>query len=375
MRRRIAVYSLLFFGSTSFASGFDFSAEYTADMLGVVSGGLSSGGEYVDNLDLQLQVDLAEVWSAGAGRILIHGLYNNGSTFSADRVGDLQGVSNIDAVEASRLFEFWYELADDKWSVRAGLYDLNSEFDVNQTGSVFLNSSHGIGAEFGQTGENGPSIFPVSSLALRAAVAIGPLTARAAVLDGVPGNSADASSNRISLGSEDGTLAVSELDTPFADSGRLWLGYWRYSARFDRVDGSGSARGNDGWYVGAETRLASGPRAASGFVRYGRADERFNVLSSYLGVGAVIAGPFDARPADRLGIAVASAHAGDPYRDFTAGIGERAKRHEITWELTYRIVISENVAIQPDIQYVRNPSLSPSLHDAWVVGCRIQLAY
>ncbi len=375
MRRRIAVYSLLLFGSTSFASGFEFSAEYTADVLGVVSGGLSSGAEYVDNLDLELQVDLAEVWSAGAGRILIHGLYNNGSTFSADRVGDLQGVSNIDAVEASRLFEFWYELADDKWSVRAGLYDLNSEFDVNQTGGIFLNSSHGIGAEFGQTGENGPSIFPVSSLALRAAVGIGPLTVRAAVLDGVPGHSTDAASNRITLGSEDGTLAVSELDTPFADSGRLWLGYWRYSARFDHVDGSGSARGNDGWYVGVETGLESSPRAASVFVRYGRADERFNVLSSYLGAGVVIAGPFDARPADRLGVAVASAHAGDPYRDFTAGFGERARRHEITWELTYRIAISENIAVQPDIQYVRNPSLSASLHDAWVVGCRIQLAY
>jgi porin len=373
MRRRIAVYSLLLLSSTSFASGFEFSVEYTADHLSVVSGGLSTGTEYLDNLDLELEIDVAEVWTGAAGRILIHGLYNNGSTFSADRVGDLQVVSNIDADEALRLFEFWYELANTNWSIKTGLYDLNSEFDVNETGSIFLNSSHGIGAELGQTGENGPSIFPVSSLALRAAKTIGQLTARVAVLDGVPGDSTDSASNRINLGGEDGTLVVSELDVPYANSARLWVGYWRYSAEFDWVDGNGSGRGNDGWYVGTEAGFQLGSHAASGFIRYGQADDRFNVLSGYVGAGVVIAAPFEARPMDQLGIAVASARAGDSYRDHTASTGERARRHETTWELTYQLRVNEHVVIQPDIQYVRNPSLSPGLDDAWVVGCRIQL--
>ena len=44
-------------------------------------------------VDLELEVNVAEAWKAGAGRLLIHGLYNNGSTFSGDRVGDLQVVS------------------------------------------------------------------------------------------------------------------------------------------------------------------------------------------------------------------------------------------------------------------------------------------
>jgi porin len=373
MRRRLAVFSLLLLGSTSFASGFEFSAEYTADILGVVSGGLSAGTEYLDNLGVALEIDVAEAWSVGAGTILVHGLYNNRSRFSADRVGDLHVVSNIDADEAWRLFEAWYELADANWSVRAGLYDLNSEFDLHETGGIFLNSSHGIGAEFGQTGENGPSIFPVSSLALRGAMTIGPLTARAAVLDGVPGNSADPASNRIELGSEQGALAVSEIDVAYANSARLWLGYWRYSAEFDRIDDNGSGFGNEGWYIGTEAGFRLGSRAAAAFIRYGRADEHFNVLASYVGVGVVIAGPLDTRPADQLGIAVASARAGDPYRDHTAVMGERARRHETAWELTYRLRVNEYVVIQPDIQYVRNPSLSPGLDDAWVVGCRIQL--
>ena len=375
MYRRFAVYSLLLLGPTSFATGLELSAEYTADILRVVSGGLSTGSEYLDNLDVSLEIDVAEAWGAGAGTILVHGLYNNRSAFSEDRVGDLQVVSNIDTGEAWRLFEFWYELADASWSIRAGLYDLNSEFDVNEAGSIFLNSSHGIGAEIAQTGENGPGIFPVSSLALRGAMTTGPLTVRAAVLDGVPGNSADPTSNRIELVSREGALLVSEIDLAYADSARLWLGYWRYSAVFDRIDAGGSGGGHDGWYVGTEAGFQLGSRAAAGFIRYGRADERFNVLSSYVGAGAVIAGPLAFRPADRLGIAVASARAGDRYRDYTASLFERADRRETTLELTYQFRINELVAIQPDIQYVRNPSLSPGLDDAWVVGCRVQLGH
>lgn len=78
----VAVYSLLFLNSTSSANGVEFSAVYTPDILGVASGGLSTGAEYLDNEDLELEIDVAEVWKAGAGRIRFHRFYNNGSTFS-----------------------------------------------------------------------------------------------------------------------------------------------------------------------------------------------------------------------------------------------------------------------------------------------------
>lgn len=372
---RKAAYTFLFLASTGCASGLDFSAEYKGDILAVVSGGASTGSDYLDNLDVALEVDLAEAWSAGAGRFRIHGLYNNGTTFSEDRVGDLQVVSNIDAAEAWRLYEFWYEFGGTRWSIRTGLYDLNSEFDVNQTGALFLNSAHGIGSELGLSGRNGPGIFPVSSFSLRSAMRFESLTARVVVMDGVPGDPANLSSNRVDLSGEDGALTVFEIDMPYAESARLWLGYWRYSAAFERFDGAGSDRGNDGWYVGSESELRLGSRNASWFIRFGQADERFNPLSAYLGLGAVVVGPFEARPADHLGIAVAAARAGDPYRDQITDRDERAGRHETIWELTYQIRINERLLIQPDIQFVRNPAFSPGLEDAWVVGCRIQLAY
>lgn len=361
---------LLLLCSTDLATAYDFDAEYTGDMLINASGGIKTGGRYLDNLDLSLEIDIAEAWGTGSGNVLISGLYNNGGTFSGELVGDLQVVSNIDTAEAWRIYEFWYELGDDIRSIKAGLYDLNSEFDVNEAGSIFLNSSHGIGADLGQTGMNGPGVFPVTSMAMRGALRLGKVTARLVVMDAVPGDPDNLASNRIDIQGNDGFLAVTELDAPLSDSARLWSGYWRYSADFEHSFGIGASSGNDGWYVGYEQAVTLGSRSAAWFIRVGGADERFNALQGYAGFGVVIDGLIPARPADQFGIAVASARAGRPYRIYLDEIGAGAKHHETAIEMTYRAQINDRLVLQPDIQYVQNPSATRNLENAWVVGLR-----
>jgi len=339
-----------------------------------VSGGLDTGTRYMDNLDLMLEVDIAEAWG-GPGTLFIYGLYNNGTTLADELVGDLQVTSNIDAVEAFRVFELWYEVGEGPWSVRSGLYDLNSEFDVNETGGLFLNSSHGIGAAFGQTGENGPSIFPVSSVAVRAAVETGRYTARVAVLDGTPGDPEDPTSNQVDLGGDDGALVVAEADVSAGESGRLWAGYWRYTTDFDHGWATGQSGSNDGWYIGTEHEFGLGSRSAAWFLRYGTADERFNPLKEYIGAGLVIEAPLTFRPYDSLGLAVASAGAGEPYRRHLEQAGAGSTSSENVWELTYRARFSEHFVLQPDVQWVQNPAASNEPDDAWVVGLRFELSW
>lgn len=356
------------------SDGYHFEAAYTGEVLSNVSGGLDTGTRYLDNLDLMLEVDVADAWGVGRGTFFIYGLYNNGSTFEDEVVGDLQVTSNIDAPAAWRIYEAWYELGRGPWSIRTGLYDLNSEFDVNETGGLFLNSSHGIGPDFSQSGENGPSIFPVSSLAIRGAWETERLTPRLAVLDGVPGRPEDPSSNAIKLSSSDGALLVGEVDVPLSSDGRLWAGYWRYTADFERPFGSGTSDDNDGWYLGAEQGFELGALSGSAFVRYGQADEELNELSDYVGAGIVINAPLADRPDDRLGLAVASAGAGDPYREFLDRSGENSTRRETTWELTFRVAINEVLALQPNMQWIRNPAAVNEFDDAWVIGLRIVIA-
>jgi porin len=128
----------MFVFSASLANSYEFEVVYSGDVLTNSSGGIETGTRYLDNLDLNLEVDVAQAWGIGSGKLFVHGLYNNGGTFSDELVGDLQIVSNIEAEEAWRIFEAWYELGGDTWSFRTGLYDLNSEFDGNEVGSIFL---------------------------------------------------------------------------------------------------------------------------------------------------------------------------------------------------------------------------------------------
>ncbi len=121
-------------------------------------------------------------------------------------------------------------------SLRFGLYDLNSEFDSIETAGLFLNSSHGIGPEIAQTGVNGPSIFPVTSLGARLQWSFSPQwTGRVALLDGVAGDPEDPRRNRIRFGAHDGLLAITELGYGGARLHKVAVGAWTYTERFDEM--------------------------------------------------------------------------------------------------------------------------------------------
>lgn len=351
----------------------EFAATYRGELLRNSSGGIASGTRYLDDLYVTLRVDPDAM--PGSGTLFLSGLYNNGTLFSSDLVGDLQVVSNIEAVEAWRLFEAWYEFGNERWSLLTGLYDLNSEFDVNEAGALFLHSSHGIGADIGQTGRNGPSIFPVSALALRGSVHVGSGRLGAAVLDGVPGDADDPASNRIRLDGDEGALLVVEYSRPMDGSMRAWGGYWAYTERFERPFETGPPAVSDGWYLGVEGRLDSTYGPVEWFVRYGQAAADVNVFADYAGAGIVMRSPLASRPDDRVGLAVASAGAGGPYRRSLEQAGSAARARETAWELTYRLPLGEHLALQPDVQYVQNPAAVGDRGDALVLGLRFELAY
>ena len=46
-----------------------------------------------------------------------------------------------------------------------------------------------------------------------------------------------------------------------------------------------------------------------------------------------------------------------------------------TLEVFYRIQLWKEVAITPDIQYIRNPALNPDDDSLWVFGLRGRLAF
>lgn len=369
------------------APAVDLSAVYTFDVWRTASGGLRRGWHYLDNLDVTLTVDAERAFGWSGATLFLYGLYNNGKSLTDELAGDLQVVSNIDAgVEAVRLYEAKVEqrFAGDRASVKVGLYDLNSEFDTNDSNSLFINSSHGIGPDFSQSGQNGPSIFPVTSLAVRADYRITEnWLVRAAVLDGVPGDPKRPKRTAVNLGNGDGALLVAELE--YSDGmTKAAVGHWRYTARFVDILASQVAEvpikrgGNDGLYLFVERKLTGATKDGPGlsaWARLGFADENLNPIEQYAGGELVYTGLVPGRAEDQLGLAVASVGLGQPYRRALELAGEASDARETNLELTYRAALTPWLTLQPNVQYVINPGSNPALRDGRVVGVRVEVEF
>jgi porin len=358
-------------------------AGYTGEAWRQFAGGLGVGSRFLDNVELTADVD-GELLGLDGWQFFGTLLYNNGRALSGDLTGATQGVTNIETIRGARLFELWtqWRMGNDASSLRVGLYDLNSEFDHIAAAELFINPSHGIGPDFSQSGENGPSIFPVTSLAIRGHWMRGPWTLRAAVLDAKPGDPDHPDRSGIALSRAEGALLTGEVNYYAGSGPRYGGGYWRYTADFDDIsavsDSGDPQRRNDnaGAYVFVESAipLESGAgRSLNVFARTGIAQSHINELGRYYGAGAVYSGLLSARWPSQIGLAVAIAELGEPARRTFMDAGALPARREYNYELTCRFELSEGIALQADVQYIDNPGTNATLKPAVLFGLRIEV--
>jgi len=366
----------------------EFSALYTADALWNVHGGLREGWAYLDYIELAAGANLGRVPGGGDLSLYASVFRRNDPTFSERYVGDSLVVSNIDATSPMQVLEAWADWgfeARGRGSLRLGIYDLSSEFDVLDSRAVFLNSAYGIGHDLAQAGASGPSIFPDTALGARLAWA--PDDAwllKVAVLDGVPGDPEDRGRSRLHLSSSEGALWIAEV-TSGGSQVRAGAAYWRYTAAYPVLypldaDGTPDTRNdNAGGYLMAE--LASEPADGTSeprwlaFARAGTAEERINVFNRFYAAGLVYRSTWPGRYGSYLGLAASEARVGSGYRERRAAEGLATDGFERNVELTWRLLLGRHAAVQPDLQYVQNPSGDPQIPDAWVVGLRLELFF
>ncbi|MFC3052901.1 carbohydrate porin [Kordiimonas pumila] len=327
-----------------------FELAYTAEVWGLASGGNDKGFEYLDNL----YAGLEKSWESTGTTIYLSGLYNNGQSFAGNHVGDAQVISNIEApVRAARAYEVWLEQhLTDSISIKAGLLDTNAEFDVLDSSGMFLGSAHGIGSDIGQTGENGPSIFPITALGVRFQAALtDELIIRTALIDGVPGDPDHLKKTTIKLGNGDGAFSISELEYHLPRA-KVLAGYWRYTADFETHAGTVSDS-NDGYYLRGEAQIsgADGENGLYIFGRVGVADSAINAFSAFYSAGVRMQGVFAPEKADAVGLAFAWAETSKEYQQLVPFAPDR----EIAIELTYQLDVNDWFSIQPDVQYIVNP--------------------
>jgi len=382
---------------------FRFEGVYSALPWYNSKGGLQTDIVYMDNLDLTAKVNFEKLFKIKDPLSLyVYAIWNNGQR-ATDLMGDAQVASNIESIRSGRIFELWLQknLLRDKVSILFGLYDLNSEFDVIRPGTMFINSSFGIGAEYAQSGKNGPSIFPVTSLSLRLATFIGSRTRiKLAVLDAVPGDPLKPKRNTIKLSKEDGALIATEIsfytnktvsekkskidrqyETRRRKVGREYnvyrndrinIGSWHYTNKFPVIDDSLSLEnGNFGVYAGFQKYFSLNRNGddITLFARVGLANSKFNRFSSAISGGIVSSNPLT-KFRDRLGIAVSSAINGPQFLEIRDGMAKA----ETVIELTYALPLFSRLLIQPDIQYVFYPSTRKDLDNPLSFAMLIQFS-
>lgn len=377
---------------------------YTSAAVNNLVGGARRGTVVAGAAAAQLTVGLRELVGWRGAHAFVSLLATHGGAPS-DIVGDVQGVSNLEAPAGVRLEEAWLQqnaLAD-RLSLLAGRYDLSTEFYFTRSGNLFLNSSPGMGAEFGSSGVEGPSSYPFTAVGARIGVKPSANSVvRAAVLDGVPVDRPDGGIHLFAPG--DGLLMVGEVallsrpDTtakrqerrfligrgqPRPYTGKIAIGTWYYTARSGDLSdtlptGAPVERhGSGGAYAVADQTLWRAPHGGPGlltaYVQVGIGDRRVYQIGSYRGGGITLTAPFTKRAQDEVGVAVAAARNGSHFVRAQA-MAQRMAPNETALELTYLAQLASWIAVQPDFQYILNPGGAGTARHAFVLTMQVAVS-
>lgn len=355
---------LLWACGTAVAAAYEIGADLVLEAVHNTRGGLARGGAELASLSASVSLDTAQADLWHGGEWFVSALANAGDNPS-DWTGDVQGISNIAAPRAAKIYELWYQhsFSDDQLQLLLGLHDYNALFYALDSAGLFTHASFGIGPD---TSQVGPSIFPTTSLGLVASGNHQSLYWQMAVYDGVPGDPENPRGTQIHLNSEDGVFAGFEWGMREPEVYKWGLGYWYHSAQFEEPVYGETLDDNAGIYALAERYL--GDHWAV-FAQLGYARAHYNRLRRYLGAGVTYADLIKA--GDQLGLGLARAQLDSQFRRENPDLA----RAEEALECTYFVPVLQHLGAQASVYYIRNPGFDPNLDETLALGLRVLLEY
>ena len=405
-------------------SGVKFAVTYIGETLGNVSGGLKRGAVYEDRFNFALDIDFEKL--AGVRQLTLHAnvFQIDGGGLSRGSLLNFLDVSGIEALPATRLYEFWLE---QKWgtklALRAGQLAADSEFMTAKYTDVFTNASLGWPAGFSLNMTSGGPSPPLAAMGARVR---GDISDNLTLIGGIfngdtagPGSDDPQLRNRygVNFRINDPPLVLGEAQflwngkkgDPGLD-GKLKLGFWRHFGNFQdqRLDDAGRSlasaassgvpatlRGDHGMYGAFEQKLyrvgADDDRGIGVFARATYSPPDRNLVDLYADAGVEFIGLSDQRPKDKFGLAAAYAHISPRVRaldgDYQQVIGSMwpVRRFEAVFTSVYQYEVRAGWTLQPNLQYIWHPgggATSPTgpfagkaLKDTTVRGLRTVLKF
>lgn len=368
-------------------------------------GGLDEGGEYQGVFELYVNANMHKLGLWRGLCFHANGYQIHGNSITGANIGGLMPVTSLEAVDATRLFEIWFEqsMFNDRVSVRIGQLAADEEFFAADGGGYFINGTWGWAPIAAENNPNGGPAYPLATPGVRVSWdATDRLNLKVGVYNGDPapqcnkagGDPQRCNDHGLDFELDDDPLLMAEATYGYELAGgrlpgTIRIGGWNHFGTFNdqRVDAGGeliAISGNDGkpldndWAIyGIIDQLiwrVPGSEEAQGvaiFARFAGAPEDRNLVDFYFDGGFTFTGMMASRPNDALAIGFAYTGISDDVSAFDVDSGAVAARdYESLVEIAYTFQVNDWWVVQPDFQYIWNPAGEPGQDDATVVGAR-----
>jgi porin len=318
-----------------------------------------------------------------------------GPSLSSRFTGDFSNTSNLAGFNTLRLQEMWIQ--QNFWakraSIRVGMMAADTEFFSSQGSSLFLNGTFGAFTLLALNFNNAP-VYPVAAPGVRFDVMpVSFLDFKAALY--APNEDAENNTHGtdFSINSKDGALVALEMSYLVNQSpnDRGLIGSYRVGTFIQQGDysswASQAANALDPrqplrygtnymvYGVADQELFKNGQYTVEAFVRGGFASSRYSFVSNYFDTGLNFTGLVPNRPLDVLGIGVARSGVSKQFSASQVEQGSPSLSSETAIELTYKFQVAPWGSIQPDVQYIVNPSGVQGSRNAFVLGLRTTIAF
>lgn len=398
--------------------GYDFQFSYQSESAANINGGYDHdrAARYTDQFNLGGVIDLEKVlgWQDANFQLLI--TERSGRDITNDRLTDPRTGTIGSSVQENygrgqtwRITTLAYQqkFFDDVLDIKVGRLPIGSDFD--STGCVFQNNS----LCGGLVGHASTVWFnsPVGQWGARVKVNFTPeIYGQVGAYEYNPILLDSNNGFKLNTSGRQGTTYVGELGwTPALGAagmaGKYMVGsYWNSATaddvledrngNFKQVSGNPSDQldGRYGMYAYARQQITSvdgdPKRGLSLFAHYSQYDKRSSTLDWQAQVGAIYAGPFDARPQDAVAIGFSELHVNpalsknqrlhntvNSLNDYNDPAYQPVQRAEYAAEIHYDFRLTPWLMVRPNIQYLANPGGVYEVDNATVVGLTVNTVF
>lgn len=398
--------------------GYDFQFSYQSESAANLSGGYDHDhtARYTDQFNMGGAFDLEKIlgWQKANLQLLI--TERSGRDITNDRLTDPRtGTIGSSVQEIYGRGQTWrlttlayqQKFFDDVLDIKVGRLPLGSDFD--STGCVFQNN-----ALCGGLVGHGATVWfnsPVGQWGGRVKVNVTPeIYAQVGAYEYNPTLLDSNNGFKMNTSGREGNTYVGEVGwTPMLGdagmAGKYMVGtYWNTANAADVLeDGNGNDKqlsgqpadqhdGRYGMYAYARQQITTvggnAKRGLSLFAHYAQYDKKSTTLDWQAQVGAIYAGPFDARPQDAAAIGFSELHVNpalsknqrqhntvNSVNDYNDPAFQPVQRAEYAAEIHYDFKLTPWLLLRPNIQYLANPGGVYEVDNATVVGLTVNTVF